>query len=197
MLQSTGRKRIFVLLAMTVVLLSFAIQTAMAGALGSFAYALNEGGATVTITGYTGLGGDINIPDSLDGKMVTGIGSDLFTSVSVTTVKIPKSVLTIDCGAFWECRSLQNIQVDTDNPNYQSTDGIVFSKDGTVLVHYPAAKKGAAYTVPDTVTTIGGNAFDHNQYLQSITLTENVIQIGNSAFCAAMHSLGSQFQKAS
>jgi hypothetical protein len=180
--QSTGRKMMRVILVMTAVFLSIAIQTGIAGSSGDYAYTVNAGGASVTITGYTGMGGDIRIPDTLDGKTVSGIGSDLFTSVSVTSVTIPKGVLTIECGAFWECRSLQSIQIDADNPNYKSVDGIVFSKDGTILVHYPAAKKGDSYTTPDTVTAIGDSAFDHNQNLQSITLTENVTQIGNSSF---------------
>ncbi len=51
-----------------------------------------------------------------------------------------------------------------------------------MLVHYPAAKAGTAYAVPDTVTAIGDSAFDHNQNLQSITLTENVTQIGSCSF---------------
>lgn len=182
MKKSIGRKRICVLLAVTAVFLSNAIQTAIAGAFGGFSYTVNTDGSTVSITGYTGMGGDIAIPDTLDGNTVTGIGSDLFTKVNVTSVTIPKGVLTIDCGAFWECRSLQSIQIDADNPNYKSADGIVFNKEGTVLVHYPAAKEGNDYTVPDAVTAIGDSAFDHNQNLQSITLTQNITQIGNSAF---------------
>jgi hypothetical protein len=181
--QTIGRKMICAaILVITAVFLSFADQTAMAGASGDYAYTVNTDGVSVTITGYTGMGGDVNIPDALDGKTVSGIGSDLFTSVNLTSITIPKSVLTIECGAFWECRSLQSIQIDADNPNYKNVDGIAFSKDGTVLVHYPAAIKGNAYTPPDTVTVIADNAFDHNQNLQSITLTQNVTQIGNSAF---------------
>ena len=149
-----------------------------------------ENGDEITITGYTGAEKDITIPSLLNGKNVTAIGSDVFTDDAITNITIPESVTTIDSGVFWECRTLESIRFTGNNPNYKSDNGIAFSKDGSVLFHYPANKSGAAYTVPAGVTTIGRCAFDHNQQLQSVTLTDGVSRIEDCAFwrCEALAS---------
>ena len=160
------------LLLLCVLAFSFFPLTAFA-ADGDWQYA--ENGDGVTITGYTGAQQDIAVPSLLNGKTVTAIASDVFTDDAITNITIPESVAAIDSGAFWECRTLESIRFTGDNPNYKSVDGIAFSKDGSVLIHYPANKSGAAYTIPKGVTTIGRCAFDHNQQLKKITLTNSVV----------------------
>lgn len=174
-------KIISCLFVAVLVLFSFFPNTAIAQDENGWTYEVGDKGEA-TITAYTGPEGSVTIPVQLGGYDITAIGSDVFTTVNITSLVIPKGILTIDDGAFWECRSLNNIDVDTENPNYMSIDGIVYSKDKTVLIHYPAAKSGTSYTVPDNVTAIGRCAFDHNQNLKSILLPETVIRIGDSAF---------------
>lgn len=141
-----------------------------------------ENGDELMITGYSGAEYDVTVPSSLDGKSVTAIASDAFTDDAITGITIPESVTAIDSGAFWECRTLESIVFTGDNPNYTSDDGVAFSTDGSVLFHYPANKSGTAYIVPEGVTTIGRCAFDHNQRLESITLTDEVTRVEDCAF---------------
>ena len=42
-----------------------------------YTYTTNDDN-TITITGYTGSGGDVTIPDTIDGFSVTSIGDDTF-----------------------------------------------------------------------------------------------------------------------
>ena len=173
-------KTISCLLVAFLVLVFFVPASSFAQDEGSWTYEVSNGEAT--ITAYSGPDGAVTIPAQLGGHAITAIGSDVFTTVNITSLVIPKGILAIDGGAFWECRSLKNIDIEAENPNYTSIDGIVYSKDKTTLVHYPAAKSGTFYAVPDHVTAIGRCAFDHNQNLQSISLPETVLQIGDSAF---------------
>ena len=60
--------------------------------------------------------------------------------ISLPHVVIPDSVTTIGERAFYNCTSLTAIQVSENNSSYQSIEGILFSKDGTLLHTYPAGK---------------------------------------------------------
>jgi hypothetical protein len=61
-----------------------------------FTYTTTNG--TITITGYTGPGGDVIIPDTINGLQVTSIGDRAFASCSLTSVTIPDSVASIEGG---------------------------------------------------------------------------------------------------
>ena len=68
---------------------------------------------------------------------------------------------------------------------------MLFNKDKTTLICYPAGKEDKSYTVPDTVTAIGDFAFNSNVSLTLITLPEGVTSIGEDAFgwCGALRSI--------
>ena len=157
---------------------------------GVWQYELNESGEA-TITGYTGADTDILVPAEVDTHTVVAIASDAFTDDAITGISIPDCVVSVDSGAFWECRTLKSITFLGDNPNYKSDGGIAFSKDGKTLFHYPANKNGTTYAIPSDVTTIGRCAFDHNQNLINISLTDEITRIEESAFwrCDALTSL--------
>src|SRR5258706_6658254 len=79
-----------------------------------FNYTTNSG--AITITGYTGPGGDVTIPDTITGLPVTKIGFAAFSSRStLTNVFIPGSVTNIGNYAFGSCANLSAISVDALN----------------------------------------------------------------------------------
>jgi len=118
----------------------------------------------------------IDLPNSL-----TTIGSGAFASGGLTVVAIPASVTAIADGAFSGCQILANINVDGDNPEYSSIDGILYNKSQTCVVFCPAGKEGEI-TIPGTVAAIGSRAFEECHELTSITIPGSVTSIGNSAF---------------
>ena len=119
----------------------------------------------------------ITIPNT-----VTSIGAcAFFECTSLTSVTIPKSVTDIGEKAFSKCLKMTAINVASDNANYTSVNGVMFSKQKTTLVCCPAGKTGS-YSIPNTVTNIGNGAFYHCRYLTSITIPETVTNIGPSAF---------------
>jgi len=67
----------------------------------------NNGNGTCTITGYTGPGGAVTIPNSIGGLIVVSIGDRAFeNNSSLTSVTIPSSVTNIGDYVFGSCYSL-------------------------------------------------------------------------------------------
>lgn len=120
----------------------------------------------------------INIPSS-----VKTIDDEAFyTCNSLVSVVIPSSVTEIGDNAFYSCSSLMSIEVDSANINYSSIDGVLFDKEQTLLICYPAGKTASTYIVPNTVSIIGAYSFYGVTSLKNITILENVNKICDYAF---------------
>ena len=122
---------------------------------------------------------------------VTNIGDFAFYGcTSLTIVTIPNSVISILLGTFDDCTSLTSIDVEKDNPTYLSQDGVLFNKDKSELITYPAGKTDSTYIIPDGVTIIA-YAFDSCKNLTRVTIPNSVTNIGNGAFedCTSLTSI--------
>lgn len=120
---------------------------------------------------------DIVIPGS-----VVNIGECAFMLCdNLVTAKIGSGVTNIGDDAFSSCASLQIINVDSSNIAYKSKSGVLFNKDMTVIIKYPANGK-AEYEIPATVISIADKAFSHCTKLTDVTIPEGVKDIGVSAF---------------
>lgn len=139
--------------------------------------------STLKVIGYNAFSNctALTVLDIPDG--VTTICNYAFSDCSsLVNISIPKTVTDIGVGVFSECYSLANIFVDADNDSYTSVDGVLFSKDRSVLVRYPADKIGNSYTVADCVKEIGHGAFEAAWNLLEIKLPDGLTKIGTNAF---------------
>ncbi|MDE6665135.1 MAG: leucine-rich repeat domain-containing protein [Ruminococcus sp.] len=82
---------------------------------------------------------------------------------------------------FISCPMLKSITVTDGDGEYSSENGVLYNKDKTVLIAYPAAKSDKKFTVPSGVKEIAMSAFCYNSYLEEADLT-GVETIGAYAF---------------
>ena len=78
-------------------------------------------------------------------------------------------------------KTLAAITVSDSNPCYTSKDGVLYNKDMTELIYYPADKPDREFVVPESVQVIGEYAFREAQHLEKMTLTA-VRRIGQDSF---------------
>ena len=125
----------------------------------------------------------ITIPNS-----VTTINNIAFYFCgSLTSVAIPRNVTYMESNVFIGCMALSSINVESENTCFSSDDGIIFNKSKTQLICYPAGKKENNYTIPNTVSIIGDNAFRFCRNLISIDIPSNVSTIDFAAFADCSH----------
>ena len=141
-------------------------------------------GSPVTTIGSSAFSGCTSLTSVEIPSSVTSIGSYAFDGcTSLTSVTIPSSVTTIGNDAFRGCTSLESITVDENNTAYKSIDGVLYNKDGTILICYPAGKKDTSFTIPNSVTSIGNYAFYGCTSLTSVEIPSSVTSIESWAFC--------------
>lgn len=121
------------------------------------------------------------------GRAVRAIDNMAFyRCIELPGIVIPTTVTSIGLDVFCDCKALESIAVSTNNPNYSSDSGVLFDKDKKTLLCYPDGKKETSYEVPDTVTTLGPQAFADNQYLEETILPDGLETIAVQAFSEAL-----------
>ena len=113
---------------------------------------------------------------------VKTIGNYAFQVCGVKQIRIPASVTSLGEGPFMACSQLEGIQVDPANPNYTSVDGVLFNKELSLLIQYPAGKENSSYDIPAGVTEIGYNAFESCYRLKNVSFPSGLRKIGAGAF---------------
>ncbi len=115
---------------------------------------------------------------------VTYIGESAFSGTAIAQLDIPAAVTSIGGNIVTACPNLLRIKVAEANSNYCDIDGVLFNKAKTMLLQYPAGRKGE-YVMPDGVETIASGAFMSNAALTGITFPKSLKSIGRSAFMSA------------
>lgn len=170
------------------------------------------------VDGTNSYSGDVVIPITVGDFTVTSIGNNAFrdcdnlTSISfpegletigewafaecdgLTTVAIPSSVTQVgsyDYDAFVGCSKLSAINVEGNNQNYSSVDGVLYNKNQTKIFSYPAGKNGTTYEIPASVTEVGWSSFSGCNKLESVTIPDGVNYLGGNAFnnCSNLKSV--------
>jgi len=133
----------------------------------------------------------IDIPAYAMGIPVTKVSMfsemDDETTENVRTINLPATIRELDGQDLSELYLLENINIDSENPCFQSIDGVAFSKDGSTLVAFPAGRR--KYSVPMETTAIGDYAFFESS-IESLFISPEVTYIGEYAFsdCLCLES---------
>ena len=126
---------------------------------------------------------------SIDLTNVTAVGDYAFYACPLTSVHIPKDTI-LGNNPFNRCAELTTITVDSENEYLASQDGILYNKDKTKLICYPAGKTDSSYTVPDSVTTIGDVAFAECVYLTNVSMPcVTTIEYTAFSYCTSLESV--------
>ncbi|MFR2154842.1 MAG: leucine-rich repeat domain-containing protein [[Eubacterium] siraeum] len=112
---------------------------------------------------------NVTIPNNMDSIYEYAFND----CVNLTNIIIPDSVIIMGYGAFNGCTSLTEIKVASKNANYVSVNGVLYNKNKTTLMHYPAGKK-IKIIVYDGVTEIDGCAFKGCTSLYAVTILNGV-----------------------
>ena len=153
------KKTIFILLSLFLLAAPTALQA-------QFGVSTNADG-TLTITNYTGPGGDVTIPTTINGQTVTGLGSNVMVfNTNVTSVTIPGSITNIAGNTFYMCQGLTNAVLGNGIQNIPE-------------MMFVACRNLASVTIPDSVTNIGSTAFWISG-LTSVTIPVGVVSISGA-----------------
>jgi hypothetical protein len=140
---------------------------------------LNEGVAKIEGSAFVFCSSleQIKLPQSL-----MSIGSGAFDNcTSLISVELPDNAI-ISSDTFRGCKNLSKIVLSDTNNNYIVKNGILYNKNMTRILCYPAGIKDTEFFVPDTVKTIGDFAFYGTKALESINIPDSVTNIGTDAF---------------
>ena len=161
----------------------------------------------ITITGYTGAGGEVVIPAEIDNKPVTKIADMAFMASSVpaatniTKITIPDSVTTIGAGVFFGCNRLQevlfpeNVSIPSAASLFRdctSLQTITIPKTLTEISNFMFYNCSSLINVnfpsDNQIETIGRTAFQNCVLLSEVILPEKLRSIGTRAFdgCASL-----------
>lgn len=181
-------------------LLPLVLFAGQANVRGQFDY--TSSGSIITITRYTGSGGAVSIPSTINSQLVSSIGEYAFYDcTNLTGVTIPNSVTSIGPWAFGWCNSLSSVSIP-NSVTYvgegafegcSSLSGVTIPHSLTSILEFTFAScTNLRYvTMPNSVVFIGADAFSQCSSLTSIVIPDSVTYIGEGAFgsCDSLNAI--------
>lgn len=128
---------------------------------------------------------ELNLPASLK-----TIGSKAFFGChALKEINLP-NIDSIGVAAFANCTNLQSINISAENLHYASELGVLYNKEKSLLIQFPAGKQEISFNIPVSVEALSPWAFAYNKNLESLVLPKTITIIPQSLFegCAALKS---------
>ncbi len=177
-------------------------------------YRYTVSGGEATLTKATSVTGNVAVPETLGGYPVTAIGDSAFRGCNALTgVTIPDSVESIGKNAFENCTalaeftvpsgvasigestfrncdSLEKLAVEAGSESFVADEkGVLFNKDKTLLLAYPAGNKRTEYVIPDYIKRVERYAFAGSDNLEEVVWgnPETVVDLGAFSDCTGLY----------
>jgi hypothetical protein len=147
--------------------------------------------------------GNYASPNYVIPEGTTTISDSAFSNTTIQSVTFPSTLITIEQYAFSYTTSLESVgefpasyryspgnispfigaskvpsfSVSSANPDFASIDGVMFSKDESVLYEYPGGRTNSSYRIPGSVETVTSQAFA-SEYLKTMAIPSTVQTLG-------------------
>ena len=159
---------------------------------GDFEYAINANG-TITIIGYNGTAEEIEVPNKIDGKIVTELGDKVFyNKTNLKKITLPEGITNIGNYTFENCISLVTINIPatvrtigkrafngcTDLTDIIIPEGVNTINEGT----FSGCMKLSNIRLPNTITSIGDDVFSSCMAMKEFIVPDGVVAIGSNTF---------------
>ena len=145
----------------------------------------------ITIIGCDNTSTAISVPSSIRGYAVTKIDDFAFEWCdAIPSIYIPDTVTSIGKGAFRFCLNLEEIIVSEEHPTYKSENGVLYNKNKSTIVCFPANSSIDNNSLLEEITVIDDFAF-WGSNIKYISLSESISYIGTGAFgcCASLENI--------
>ncbi|MBO5439658.1 MAG: leucine-rich repeat domain-containing protein [Clostridia bacterium] len=117
---------------------------------------------------------------------ITEIKNSAFYSAKVKSIRVPSTVTKIEEIGLY-CSNAESYEVDANNKYFKSIDGVVYSKDGRVLVQFPNGRSGY-YNMPNEVESVKRSSISGCVKLTGLTLSNRLTKIDDFMFCGTAFS---------
>ena len=121
---------------------------------------------------------NITLPDTLESIDDHSFAFDKLMKY----ILLPKGVKDISPSNPFDMTQIEYIDVAADNPYLRSVDGVLFSRNMTILYEFPTRKNTATYVIPNTVTNLRFGAFNRAAFLKRIIIPDSVVDLSEE-FC--------------
>lgn len=106
---------------------------------------------------------------------ITKIGDNVLENcITLKKVSFGEKIQTIAGNVFLNCPKLDEITVSPRNEYMIAEDNVVYDKEKAVLIYFAAGIADEKFLIPDTVKTIGSNAFTYCQHMKELRIPDSV-----------------------
>lgn len=156
-----------------------------------FTYELTQDD-TIRLTAYTGEGGALILPDTIDGKAVSTLGEELFRgNETITALYIPQTITSIEKNLLTGCRSIKVLSTPQLGATRQDSGFLAyfFGADTPHGMGFKVSTSLDTVILQDTITEIADLAMMECDRLRMVLLPDTLTSIGNFAFsgCSQLH----------
>ncbi|MCK4552240.1 MAG: leucine-rich repeat protein, partial [Tenericutes bacterium] len=121
---------------------------------------------------------NVDLPET-----VTTLGESIFGFCdSMTSIYLQDSIVSIGPSLFFGSENFMSIEVSETNDYFSSLDGVLFNKDKTEILEYPAGISDTVYEIPTGVISIADWAFSYAANIVDIIIPNTVTSIGKYSF---------------